>query len=83
MAFIAINELRATGAELFQDSESFLNELNSVDNSVHGGYDGYSSSTGTVLGIAEKGFEFGVITVGIDAIGHLAKSFSDNKPGWY
>ncbi|AUT00200.1 hypothetical protein CLI64_07295 [Nostoc sp. CENA543] len=84
MAFIAINELRATGAELFQDSESFLNELNNLDNSVHGGYSGaYSNSTGTVLGIAEKGFEFGVITVGIDAIGHLAKSFSDDKAGYY
>jgi hypothetical protein len=75
MAFIAVNELRATGAELFQDSESFLNELNNLDDSVHGGGD-YSNTTNGVLGLAAKGFEFGVITYGIDAIGHLAMSFS-------
>ncbi|MGH1395371.1 MAG: hypothetical protein ACRAVC_15265 [Trichormus sp.] len=74
MAFIAVNELRATGTELFQDSESFLNELNNLDD-VHGG-GGYSMTAGTVLPLAEKGFEFGVITYGIDAINHLAKSYS-------
>ncbi|WP_066383671.1 hypothetical protein [Anabaena sp. CA = ATCC 33047] len=82
MAFIAVNELRATGSELFQDSESFLNELNNLDDSVHGGYN-YSKTTNGVLDLAEKGFEFGVITFGIDAIGHLAKSFSDAGNGWY
>ncbi|HIK07666.1 MAG TPA: hypothetical protein IGS40_23755 [Trichormus sp. M33_DOE_039] len=76
MAFIAVNELRATGSELFQDSESFLNELNNLDDSVHGGYDNYSKTTNGVLDLAVKGFEFGVITYGIDAIGHLAKSYS-------
>ncbi|MBD2361877.1 hypothetical protein H6G36_11905 [Anabaena minutissima FACHB-250] len=80
MAFIAVNELRATGAELFQDSESFLNELNNLDDSVHGG--NYSNTTNGVLDLAVKGFEFGVITYGIDAIGHLAKSFSD-AGGYY
>ncbi|MBR8837057.1 MAG: hypothetical protein DSM106950_24405 [Stigonema ocellatum SAG 48.90 = DSM 106950] len=30
MAVIKISELRPTGSELFQDSESFLNELTSV-----------------------------------------------------
>jgi hypothetical protein len=74
MAFIAVNELRATGAELFQDSESFLNELNNLDDSVQGG--NYSNTTNGVLDLAVKGFEFGVITYGIDAIGHLAKSYS-------
>ncbi|WP_066377310.1 MULTISPECIES: hypothetical protein [unclassified Anabaena] len=81
MAFIAVNELRATGSELFQDAESFLNELNNLDDSVHGG--NYSKTTNGVLDLAEKGFEFGVITFGIDAIGHLAKSFSDAGNGWY
>ncbi|MBD2345899.1 hypothetical protein [Anabaena subtropica] len=74
MAFIAVKELQATGSELFQDSESFLNELNNLDDSVHGG--NYSKSTNGVLDLAAKGFEFGVITYGIDAIGHLAISFS-------
>jgi hypothetical protein len=81
MAFIAVNELRATGAELFQDSESFLNELNNLDDSVHGGSD-YSNTTNGVLDLAVKGFEFGVITYGIDAIGHLAKSYSSADGGW-
>ncbi|ABA23972.1 conserved hypothetical protein [Trichormus variabilis ATCC 29413] len=80
MAFIAVKELQVTGAELFQDSESFLNELNNLDNSVHGGGD-YSNTTNGVLDLAAKGFEFGVITYGIDAIGHLAKSYSD--AGYY
>ncbi|AUT00202.1 hypothetical protein CLI64_07305 [Nostoc sp. CENA543] len=79
MASINLTELQVTGAQLFQDSESFLNDLSNLDDTVHGGNYAYSSSTGAVLGIVEKGFEFGVITIGIDAIGHLAKSFSDNK----
>ncbi|MGH1395369.1 MAG: hypothetical protein ACRAVC_15255 [Trichormus sp.] len=76
MAFIAVNELRATGAELFQDSESFLNELNNLDDAVYGGGEDYSNGTATVLALVEKGFEFGVITYAIDAINHLAKSYS-------
>jgi hypothetical protein len=81
MAFIAVNELRATGAELFQDSESFLNELNNLDDSVHGGGN-YSQGTNGVLDLAAKGFEFGVVTYGIDAIGHMARSFSSASTGY-
>ncbi|WP_017314966.1 hypothetical protein [Mastigocladopsis repens] len=40
MANIKISELRPAGAELFQDSESFLNELNDQEMSVFGGGDG-------------------------------------------
>jgi hypothetical protein len=79
MAFIAVNELHTTGSALFQDSESFLNELNNVDESIYGGGDGYSSATAGVLDYGIKGFEFGAITFGIDAIGHLVKSFSDKN----
>ncbi|MBD2502767.1 hypothetical protein [Anabaena azotica] len=80
MAFIAVKELQNAGAELFQDSESFLNELNNVDTiAVNGGGSGYSSATNGVLDFGLKGFEFGAITFGIDAIGHMVKSFSDNK----
>ncbi|WP_427157956.1 hypothetical protein ACQFX9_20050 [Aliinostoc sp. HNIBRCY26] len=78
MASINLTNLQVTGAELFQDSESFLNDLSNLDNSVAGA-GGYSDSTGTVLGIVEKGFEFGVITLGIDGIVHLVKSFSSNN----
>ena len=76
MASINLTELHTTGSALFQDSESFLNELNNVDESIYGGGDDYSSSTAGVLAYGLKGFEFGAITFGIDAIGHLVKSFS-------
>ncbi|WP_017652206.1 hypothetical protein [Fortiea contorta] len=74
MAFIAVNELRATGAELFQDSESYLTELNNLD-AVHGGID--AGATATILGLVTKGYEFGVYTVGIEGISKLVKSFSN------
>ncbi|MBW4645356.1 MAG: hypothetical protein KME23_20590 [Goleter apudmare HA4340-LM2] len=79
MASINLNKLNA-GSELFQDSESFLNEMSSVDTvSIHGGYyNGFSSATDDVLAYGIKGFEFGAITFGIDAIGHLVKSFSSS-----
>jgi hypothetical protein len=80
MAFIAVNELRTTGAELFQDSESYLNELNNLD-TVHGGRvagHAFSAGTATILGLVNKGYEFGVYTIGIDAISHLVKSFSES-----
>ncbi|MBW4645352.1 MAG: hypothetical protein KME23_20570 [Goleter apudmare HA4340-LM2] len=77
MASINLNKLNA-GSELFQDSESFLNEMNNVETvSVHGGNYGYSDATDDVLDYGLKGFEFGAISFGIDAIGHLVKSFSD------
>jgi hypothetical protein len=76
MAFIAVNELRATGVELFQDSESFLKELNNLDDAVYGGGQDYSNGTAGVISLLEKGFEFGVITYGIDGINHLARSYS-------
>jgi hypothetical protein len=37
MASIKISELRPAGSELFQDSESFLNELNEQEMMVSGG----------------------------------------------
>ncbi len=78
MASINLTELHTTGSALFQDSESFLNELdNNIGDSVYGG-DSYSSATNNVLAFGIKGFEFGAITFGVDAIGHLVKSFSHN-----
>jgi hypothetical protein len=78
MASINLTELHTIGSALFQDSESFLTELHNIDDSVYGG-DSYSSSTNAVIAFGVKGFEFGAITFGIDAIGHLVKSFSDNN----
>jgi len=45
MANIKISELNAAGSELFNDSESFLNELTDVTSmSVYGGNGGYGGS---------------------------------------
>ncbi len=48
MASIKLTELRPAGSELFNDSESFLNELNDQDMStlVTGGFGGSSTSWG-------------------------------------
>ncbi|AFY49417.1 hypothetical protein Nos7524_3630 [Nostoc sp. PCC 7524] len=78
MASINLTELQATGSDLFQDSESFLQEMTSLEDSIYGGYDGgYSRSTDNIVAFTVKAFEFGIITFGIDAIVHLSKSFSD------
>ncbi|TVP61657.1 MAG: hypothetical protein EA343_13540 [Nodularia sp. (in: Bacteria)] len=74
MANITLSELNNAGAELFQDSESFLNELKDVDAISGGsyGYGGYVSDMSTLTKLAEA-------FVTVYAIGHvtiLAKSFS-------
>ncbi len=38
MASIKISELRPAGVELFQDSESFLNEIGEQEMGITGGY---------------------------------------------
>ena len=72
MANITLTELNIAGSELFQDSESFLNELNNV-NSISGGfYGGHVSDASTLTKLAEA--FVGVYSIG--HIGYLAKSFS-------
>ncbi|WGV24305.1 hypothetical protein [Halotia branconii] len=71
MASIALSELHAAGSELFQDSESFLNEMNDVDSIVGGTY-GYVSDMSGLSKLAEAW----VYTYGIGHIGYIAKSFS-------
>ncbi|MDH6059115.1 hypothetical protein NWP17_01420 [Chrysosporum bergii ANA360D] len=76
MANITLSQLHAAGSELFQDSESFLNELSDVD----------SISGGQVVGTAVAGVsnpitltklaEAFVYTYGIEHVTLLAKSFS-------
>jgi hypothetical protein len=72
MATITLSQLHAAGSELFQDSESFLNEMSDVD-SIVGGYDGYVSDMSGLTKLAEAW----VYTYGIGHIGYLAHSFSD------
>ncbi|MBH8556073.1 hypothetical protein I8751_27790 [Nostocaceae cyanobacterium CENA357] len=72
MATIALSELHAVGSQLFQDSESFLNELSDVDSIVGGSYGSYVSDMSGLTKLAEAW----VYTYGIGHIGYLAKSFS-------
>jgi hypothetical protein len=74
MATINLFQLYATGAELFHDSESFLNELSDVDASsqdqetIVGGIFSISALTGAFVG-----------TFAIGHGGYVAKSFSQPK----
>ncbi|AFZ55758.1 hypothetical protein ACOWPH_22890 [Anabaena sp. PCC 7938] len=78
MASIKLSELQATGSELFQDSESFLNEMSDV-NSIYGGsYGSNVSDMSTFTKLAEAF----VNVYGIGHIAYLAKSYSDNGYGY-
>ncbi|QMS90173.1 hypothetical protein HUN01_22240 [Nostoc edaphicum CCNP1411] len=72
MANITLSELQV-GSALFQDSESFLTDLNDV-NAVYGG-DGYGFDP--FLDYGAKGFEFSILGLGVNNVVSLAKSFSD------
>ncbi|MBH8578379.1 hypothetical protein I8752_36680 [Nostocaceae cyanobacterium CENA369] len=75
MATITISKLHTAGSELFQDSESFLQELSDVD-SIFGGTTEVSDLSGLT-----KLAEAWVDTYGIGHIALVAKSFSSN--GYY
>ena len=76
MANITLSQLHAAGSDLFQDTESFLNELSDVDTVVGGQFgfgDQYAvSNPGTLTKLAEAF----VFTYGIGHVTVLAKSFS-------
>ncbi len=71
MANITLSELNNAGAELFQDSESFLNELKDVD-AISGGSSHYVSDMSFLTKLAEAF----VISYAIGHVTVLAKSFS-------
>ncbi|MBD2693465.1 hypothetical protein [Anabaena catenula] len=75
MASIKLSELQATGSELFQDSESFLNDMSDV-NSIYGGYYGSGASDISTFTKLAEAF---VNVYGIGHIAYLAKSYSDSK----
>ncbi|MHC5734095.1 hypothetical protein [Nostoc sp.] len=82
MASIALSQLNTTGSELFQDSESFLNDLNNVDSiTIYGGGDGDVSSVSDgldpLLAYGIKGQEFGLLAFGASLTAHIVKSYSD------
>jgi hypothetical protein len=77
MASIKLSELQVAGSELFQDSESFLNEMSDVNSiAVYGGYNSTVSDMSTLTKLAEAF----VNTYGIGHIAYLAKSYSEK---WY
>ncbi|BAZ48979.1 hypothetical protein NIES4103_15900 [Nostoc sp. NIES-4103] len=78
MSTIAVSELHNTGLQLFEDSESFLNELNDADStSINGGEAGGGISDPTALTKLAEAFVY-VYSVG--HIAYLAKSFSGDIP---
>jgi hypothetical protein len=77
MATITLSELHAAGSELFQDSESFLNELSDVDSISGGGYESVSDLSGLT-----KLAEAWVDTYGIGHIALIAKSFSHSDAAY-
>ncbi|MBW4614607.1 MAG: hypothetical protein KME21_15290 [Desmonostoc vinosum HA7617-LM4] len=72
MANITLSELHV-GSQLFQDSESFLNDLSDVD-AISGGSYGFSDMSGF-----DKLIEGYVNIYAIGHIAYLAKSFSSHS----
>ena len=81
MASIKLSQLQANGSELFQDSESFLNEMNDVDTiSIQGGS---GSGIHDLVYYSIKGKEFVLLGFAIDNVVSLAKSFSHSHSNSY
>ncbi|MBN3886573.1 MAG: hypothetical protein HWQ44_27550 [Nostoc sp. JL34] len=85
MASIALSQLNTTGSELFQDSESFLNDLNNVDSiTIYGGGGGGGDVSSVAEGLDPllaygiKGQEFGLLAFGASLTAHIVKSYSDS-----
>ena len=74
MANITLSQLHAAGSELFNDSESFLNELSDVD-SISGGQIGYATGVSNPITLTKLAEAF-VLVYAIDHVTFLAKSFS-------
>ncbi|MDF5707012.1 MAG: hypothetical protein PUP90_04835 [Nostoc sp. S4] len=87
MASIALSQLNTVGCELFQDSESFLNDLSNVDSiTIYGGVSDVSSvaeGLDPLLAYGIKGQEFGLLAFGASLTAHIVKSFSENGGYFY
>ncbi|MBD2301714.1 MULTISPECIES: hypothetical protein [Nostocales] len=80
MANITLAELNAAGSQLFQDSESFLNDLSDVDAIATQGADGSYVSDFYGFNKLIEGF---VDVYAIQHIFGIAKSFSSKDGGYY
>jgi len=84
MANITLSELNVAGSQLFQDSESFLNDLSDVEiSTAHGGdnsksYD-YEYGSYSYVSVFNKLIEAYVDVYAIHHIYSLAKSFSKSN----
>jgi hypothetical protein len=79
MANITLSQLNNSGADLFQDSESFLNDMSDIDNiSIQGGS---GSGITNLIEYSIKDKEFVLLGFAIDNVVSLAKSFSHNSNG--
>lgn len=83
MASITLSQLNVTGSELFQDSESYLNDLNDASSvAVHGG-GSYSGGFGEYGDFGVKYLEYLVGGYAIASIKSIAKSFSHSHSASY
>lgn len=64
MSDIKISELRSSGLELFQDSESFLNDLSDQEVGLIEGSDGFLVLSDLILGNVEVQTKY-TVSVGI------------------
>ena len=77
MASITLSQLNVTGSELFEDSESYLNDMSDAGSiSVHGG--GSDSGFGDYGDFGVKYLEYLIGGYAIANIKLIAKSFSDH-----
>jgi hypothetical protein len=69
MASIKISELRSVGYELFQDSESFLNELNEEEMlTTVGGDDDDGGGGGNIIVISQFTISIGISLVSVSQV---------------
>jgi len=85
MATITLSELKASGAELFQDSEGFLNDMSDIEEIAvqGGGGSGYGGGFTALITYSIKGQEFVLLSFGIQTVLTLAKSFSSAGGGLF
>ena len=82
MASITLSQLNVTGSELFQDSESYLDDLNDASSvAVHGG--GHYNGFGEYGDFGVKYLEYLVGGYAIASIKSIAKSFSHSHSASY
>lgn len=83
MSSICISDLRPAGAELFQDSETFLHELSDSELSIMGGRGGRGRGGGGLRSLVN--INIGPITFNSIFITNTANAntIGNNNGGWF